>query len=169
MTEMSELAERWLDVALHGRFNGHDPFLRFIATWISFNALYAALSNETSEWRQIESFASESRVQHSHERLLTIEAYREALEILKDRGVYSERHEVNREIHDLSDLTSVLRCVYQVRCNLFHGYKDTDDTRDRILCKAGFVVIANLLWMYQTGCGLPLSLDERTWELKGAC
>lgn len=165
MSLMSELAERWLDVGLRGRFDGHDPFLRFIATWISFNALYASLSNESSDWRQIECFANESRARQSHESLLTMEAYREAIEILKDRGVYSERHGVNREIHDLSDLPSVLSCVYQIRCNLFHGYKDTDDARDRILCKAGFVVIANLLWMYQTGDGLPLSLDERTWEL----
>jgi hypothetical protein len=45
----------------------------------------------------------------------------------------------------------VLNCIYQVRCNFFHGGKHQDDERDRNLVAAGFVIMLNLTGMHMNG------------------
>jgi hypothetical protein len=37
-----ELAGRWLDIGVKGEFRTTDPFMRFMCSWVAFNALYVA-------------------------------------------------------------------------------------------------------------------------------
>jgi hypothetical protein len=55
------------------------------------------------------------------------------------------RPAVRRQIRRVDNLTEVLSCVYQVRCNLFHGSKAPGNARDESLVEAGYVIISKLI------------------------
>jgi hypothetical protein len=77
--------------------------------------------------------------------------YGAAIDALALQGVRNVKTGQVRNISKMKSLNEVLSCVYQVRCNYVHGGKHGDNPRDRLLVKAGFVVIANLLSMYMRG------------------
>jgi hypothetical protein len=145
---MSEEGVTWYRFAVGGTVDPGDPFIRFIAIWISFNAWYENNLPGEREWRQIEAISERPDLVASHAALLSspsLTSYRDAIETLRSNGVSDVRTGRLRAIDSPSDLKSVLRCVYQIRCNLFHGAKHREDDRDRQLSKSGFTIIAGLL------------------------
>lgn len=131
-----------------------DPFVRFIAIWISFNALYENNLPAEKEWQQIDAIAQRADLVASHSALLAFPSatsYRDAITVLETGGVHSVRTGKQRTIDSQRKLASVLGCIYQIRCNLFHGGKHRDDDRDRQLSEAGFTIIASLLHYTMTG------------------
>lgn len=144
--QISDEGMTWYQFAIQGTFDPSDPFIRFIAIWISFNAWYEANLPREQEWRQIEAIAVRPDLVASHVFLLSsIPEYRDAVETLRSSGVGDVRTGRRRTIETAEDLKSVLQCIYQIRCNLFHGGKHRGDDRDRQLSKSGFVVVASLL------------------------
>jgi hypothetical protein len=133
---------------------GANPFIRFMTAWIAFNSLYAHQgASIDGDWNQVQRFADDERLQEMHGRLLRhpdLPEYAESINVLAAHGVRNLRSGNVRRIRDSADLRSVLACIYQVRCNLIHGGKRTDDSRDQQLTAAGFIVIANLLSFYFT-------------------
>jgi len=51
----------------------------------------------------------------------------------------------NRDGTSTSRLAAVGGVIYQVRCNLIHGDKDPDDTRDQMLVSESLLVLRSLV------------------------
>ncbi len=73
--------------------------------------------------------------------------YRDAVALLKELGVGNPRG-YNRRIRDERNLTEVCSCLYQVRCNLFHGGKLPGNPRDERLVEASYVIVSKLIAPY---------------------
>jgi len=148
--EVQEIAQQWYTLASGGEIERDDVFFRFIAVWVSFNALYALMHNhEEGDWNQVRSFAGEPEAIDRHRELLTIDPeYRRSVGVLKQRGVYDPRNRRNREIYKERNLTQVASCFYQVRCNLFHAGKMPGNPRDEGLVKASYVIVSKLVEPY---------------------
>jgi hypothetical protein len=48
-------------------------------------------------------------------------------------------------------LAAVAGILYQVRCNLFHGSKDPDNSRDRMLVRASLGILEDLVPTVEVG------------------
>lgn len=129
------------------------PFFRFISIWIAFNALYASRysSNTRGDRDQVRRFADEPKAIDSHQKLLKEDRdYQKAIEILKKCGVQNTRASRNYSINDITNLTEVVECLYQVRCNLFHGGKIPKNTRDQGLVEASYTIVSKLIKPYMS-------------------
>jgi hypothetical protein len=157
---LPEAGQTWFEFALRGRYDASDPFLRFIGVWIAFNALYEARFPGKREWKQIVAISADDCFRRCHTQLLKQPSYAEAVSALSTGGVSDTRTGLRREITAHTDLAAVLSCVYQVRCNLFHGGKDRSNERDRLLAAAGFVVVGNLVEYQMTGSLLRESVAD---------
>lgn len=152
-----DLAATWLALSVQGDFDRKDPFLRFIAAWLAFNSLYAEqFCTIDGDRRQVMAFAEDERGRAAHARLVKGNPeYAEAITVLGCHEVRDIRSGKGRKIDSPEVLAEVLACVYQVRCNLIHGGKHRENVRDRDLAHAGYVVTANLVSVYFTGCAVP--------------
>jgi hypothetical protein len=145
---LSEIIMTWHKLASGGQVDQTDIFFRFVAIWIAFNGLYTSRhSRDTGDWDQVRSFAGDSDAIDRHRQLLkTDEEYCRAIEGLSERGVGNlSRSGVRRKIRHMDNLTEVLSCVYQVRCNLFHGGKAPGNPRDERLVEASYTIVSKLI------------------------
>lgn len=143
-----EITRRWYEIASHGAATAPDSFFRFIAIWIAFNALYASRHGGARTDRdQVKSFAGSQQAKRRHEELLTLDTqYQNAIQDIRYRGVFNSRNPQRRyQVPNNRNLKDLLNCVYQIRCNLFHGGKRPDDVRDATLVEAGYTVVSKLV------------------------
>lgn len=147
------IAQKWYTLASGGEIERGDIFFRFVAVWIAFNALYASLhSHEEGDWNQVRSFAGEPEAIDRHRDLLKMDTeYRDKVEVLKHRGVYDPISGKRRKIRKERNLTEVASCLYQVRCNLFHGEKMPENPRDKNLVDASYIIVSKLIEPYLKG------------------
>jgi hypothetical protein len=141
-----EICLSWWRTAVKGEIDSTDPFFRFIASWVSFNGLYA--SRFTGGDRAgVRHFARLAQAAVAHEHLLTQDArYAQAAHVLQRKPVRDTGGSDNTyPVADVHDLDQVLNAIYQVRCNLFHGRKERRDFRDRYLVTAGFEIVSRLV------------------------
>lgn len=132
-----------------------DVFDQFISLWIAFNAYYAAGNLRASEHDQLEWF------KNTHKPLFfsIVEAQADEFKLLKNyietkdcnKGFVQDlRHEVDKEEHkkryqNLASLCEYLECIYQIRCNLFHGGKNPMDAQDEKLVKFAHATLSIFL------------------------
>jgi hypothetical protein len=154
MPTATDHSRHWLNQSLSPAL-GDDPFMRFITAWIAFNALYAEMSQTVDgDLNQVREFANDPELVSAHQHLLKhpdLPDYSEAVDVLGASGVLNLKTGRRRTIAARKSLLDVLGCIYQVRCNCFHGGKRMDDDRDRRLVRASFVIIVNLLTFYASG------------------
>ena len=124
-----------------------DPFFRFVAAWVAFNAFYSSrMHDEAGDWNQVRAYAREPEIVDQHVVLLKEDSdYADAVEVFKKKGVYDTATRRHRSITDTRNLTEVASCLYQVRCNLFHGGKAPGNMRDRRLVTAAHTILNALL------------------------
>jgi hypothetical protein len=123
------------------------PFFRFVAAWVAFNAFYSSrMYDEVGDWNQVRAYAGEPEVVDFHRALLNSDdEYAKAVVVLKEKGVYDTSTRVHRQIRDARNFTQVASCLYQVRCNLFHGGKTPGNLRDRRLVSAAHIITSRLI------------------------
>lgn len=148
--DVQELIAKWYSIATEGSVGIRDVFFNFVAVWVAFNALYTSRhSDDTGDWDQIRSFAGEPEAIDRHRILLLQEPeYQQAVGVLKQDGVYDTHRRRRRTIRDENNLTEVATCLYQVRCNLFHGGKMPGNPRDERLVEASYKVVSRLIEPY---------------------
>jgi hypothetical protein len=158
MYQPQDYAAHWLErsIGLTVETNlGTDPFLRFMYAWVGFNALYADKESTVGGDRnQVRSFAGDAHLVQIHKTLLRgdhVLEYPQSVDVIAERGVTNLRNGHVCTIRKSKPLPDVLECIYQVRCNCFHGGKEAGNARDRALVTASFVVVANLLSHYMGG------------------
>ncbi|MEW5860894.1 MAG: hypothetical protein AB1861_26565 [Cyanobacteriota bacterium] len=150
--DVQEIVDKWYALGSGKRIQLDEvPFFRFVAIWIAFNALYASRgSNREGDRNQVRRFAGNPKAIDYHQKLLKEDSdYQEAIEILKERGVYDTNlRRQHHPINDITNLTEVAECFYQVRCNLFHGGKIPNDSRDKNLVQASYTIVSKLIKPY---------------------
>jgi hypothetical protein len=148
--ELDEIISTWYKLASGGNValeENSNVFFKFIAVWVAFNALYASkYSSESGDRDQVIRFAGEPLIIDRHRQLAKDDAdYLEAANILKERGVGNLRGGGTRKISSVNNLNDVMLCVYQVRCNLFHGGKAPGNARDERLVGASYTITSKLI------------------------
>ncbi len=132
---IKNLVKTWYEKA---KFE-QDPFPKFIFLWICFNAWldYKSdkfLDSEMIRWL-IEQTPSTSDLVLSYENAKKTEPFMENLKTLANMSpIYDSRGRRNPiKIKDESDFENMVKAIYRVRCNLFHGGKEANDSRDKKL------------------------------------
>lgn len=142
--ETQQLIQTWYRVAsgqeIHSR-DLNDPFFRFMAAWVAFNALYNSKpwAFKKKDKEQIELFSQQDENQGRHDTLMENDIeYQQAVQRLKT-CVTSYR------ISNERDLKEVMKSVYRVRNNLFHGRKSPGNLEDIRLVEASYVIVSSLM------------------------
>jgi hypothetical protein len=145
--QLSDIIRAWHTLATGGEVDRSDVLFRFVAVWVAFNALYASRhSSDVGDWDQVRSFAGDPDAVDRHRELVrTDDEYSLAVDTLSERCVRNLNGYGTRRIRDRNSLTDVASCVYQVRCNLFHGGKTPEDPRDARLVGACHTIVLKLI------------------------
>lgn len=158
--QLEKIIDTWYKMAQGESVQQSDVFFQFIAVWIAFNALYVSTSissrgNEksnkrTSDKAQVQCFAGIAKVRDWHLHLVRVDGdYKKAIAKLAATGVLDMNSwKFNKKVEGITDfdnLNEVLNCVYQVRCNLFHGGKPPENPRDRELVSCSYTIISKLI------------------------
>lgn len=124
-------------------------FDQFISLWISFNAFYAYDHLCSQEKEQIKIFKDT----YCKDFISCVKANSELFEnfriyiqnkpynngFIQDlRYELSSNKQVKKIYQKLDDINEFINCVYQVRCNLFHGGKSPENGQDKELVKLAF-------------------------------
>lgn len=137
-----------------------DCFASFIYYWIAFNALY--YNNAGRERSQIKSFV-ENEYNNAFDSILElpeISVFKQSIINLHPSRSRNSKHlNTSSEAAILADtsqssvdrLVNLMLCIYQARCNLFHGEKGANDYRDQEIANAASNVMKEFLTIYFGG------------------
>jgi hypothetical protein len=143
-------------------------FMSFTYRWMAFNGWMSAVTLEDTDWRMINALATEPRLVAAHDQLVVKSPYGGLVDAFAALWpVFNVRH-VRRTLgygafvqHDRAALLAMavrrqpeqwtqggkpswdqlIRTIYQVRCNLFHGEKSPQVARDHALILAADAVL----------------------------
>jgi hypothetical protein len=137
----------WFKLSLGIIEEDRNVFFQFVAAWMAFNALYASrIQHKHGDLEKVLEFSNVEKVSECHLRLITSNSnYISAVGTLMSKGIFDPVKREKRRISDTRKLNEVLRCIYQVRCNLFHGGKSPEDMRDRKIIESSLLIISELL------------------------
>lgn len=153
ITMLEQKVYEWVDLSEGIDVRTRDPFARFAMLWVAFNVYYAfrcgerTQRSEHGDWQELSALADRPEAQRAHLLLLDKRdgLYLAAVGTLVD----AERttHNVLRSgLHrDRNDLRALLKAVYRIRCNLFHGLKSPSDLLDRRVVEAAAAVVSLLI------------------------
>jgi len=156
-------AARDVTIELLADADHHQPpsFMSFTYRWMAFNGWMSAVTLEDKDWAMINTMAASPRLIAAHDQLMeAVAAYRELVgdfaakwPVLNVRDVraklgYDAFRQLDRPallatnvkrqpeawvVGGAPTWEQLLRAIYQVRCNLFHGEKSPQSMRDREL------------------------------------
>lgn len=119
-----------------------DPIFKFLCLWICFNALldFRSGPDNTSDRNMIDWLVDQTP--DSSDLIAEYENAKQTAPFLRllnslasESPIKDPRHWNNSEINikDENDREGIIRGIYKIRCNLFHGGKDANDARDQKL------------------------------------
>lgn len=118
-----------------------DPIFKFLCLWICFNAWLDYQSKKSRDrdmidWLVTQSPASSDLIR-AYESAKQTEPFRRNLEALLKMSPIHDPRERYRSIviQDLDDRKNIINAIYKIRCNLFHGAKEANNTRDEKLIR----------------------------------
>ncbi len=145
---------RWIERA--ERKEGHDPIDmgdKFISLWIAFNAWLKKefveaktdhdLIEEVVGFRPIEDTFEDLKIENGE--------FQKTLLILKKYSIKDMRHpdDKSKQKNYNSSFESLIRSIYLIRCNLFHGTKNIeDDKTDKDLVSLAYKILLPLFKKY---------------------
>jgi hypothetical protein len=147
--KLSEIVLPWYAISQRKSIDQSDVFFKFIAVYIAFNAIYdCRYEYEHDPARKIEKFSEDEFIKMRHKNLLVADTeYYSAVKRLAEKGIINMQKpkEEPFRIKRLEYLNQVMRCIYQVRCNLFHGDKSPGDPRDVNLVESSYIILSLLI------------------------
>ena len=145
--EIDKHIGEWYRLSIGQTVDQSDTFFRFVAVWVAFNAFYSSrMKKEYGDRKQVMAYARESDVIDLHSKLLKEDQYyKNAVCVLKGKGVYNTSDKRRCSIDKIENLSQVAQCIYQVRCNLFHGGKAPTDLRDQSLVDASYIITSRIV------------------------
>ncbi len=124
-----------------------DPFFKFLCLWICFNAWISYKSNKTTDRDMINWLKNET--EKSSDIILEYEHAKKTDSFRKNLGsivLFSpikdsigSRDSIS--VSGVDDMTNVIEAIYRIRCNLFHGGKSQNDSRDIKLVKCASIIL----------------------------
>jgi len=138
---LKDIVVEWFDKSEDASLNYFD---RFIFLWIAFDAWSSNESGETHSDGVIEWLENSKMEDQFRNTLPQIDAHLKALV----RQGYIESHVGKREpvrLNDPQEFCQVMKVIYRVRNNLFHGHKSPNDARDLKLVTLAYAILSPLL------------------------
>lgn len=142
--ETKQLIQTWYGVAAGQEIHSselNDPYFRFMAAWVGFNALYTSKpwAFKKTDRKQIELYSQQDDNQGRHDALMENDIeYQQAVQHLKTCVT-------SYKIRNERALKEVMNSVYRVRNNLFHGRKWPGNLEDISLVEASYVIVSKLM------------------------
>lgn len=130
-------------------FMENDHFSKFLFLWICFNAWLAYRSGKDIDAHMIDwlvvQTASTSDLIEKYETLKINKHFSNALKELANQAPIKDSRGIRKDINiiDENDFENIVRAIYRIRCNLFHGGKSANESRDLKL-----VVLSNVILNY---------------------
>ena len=105
-----------------------------------------AESGEDHDKKKLDWLINEDNVLKTHwSGILNGEQFHSWLNGLKKIGIVNDMRPKNpgppKELTDVYDFEQVIRFIYQIRCNLFHGSKSPVDSNDRALVRCSAKIL----------------------------
>jgi len=133
--------------------NEGDQFASFVFIWFCFNAWleFLASHDADNDRKMLEELKSTSANMSSllgayNTAHASDEFFRRSLQGLINKSkeetikdVRGQRQPIS--ISDENDFANIVEAIYRIRCNLFHGGKDANDTRDQVLVKDAAMIL----------------------------
>jgi len=147
-TRIKNLIKGWYEKG----FRENDPFLKFLSFWICFNVWLDYRSGEDVDAQMInwlvDQSASTSDLVEKYENLKNKGTFRDALKALANKSPIEDSRGNRKtiKIRDENDFENIVRAIYMIRCNLFHGSKGAHESRDLKL-----VIISNVILSHWVG------------------
>jgi hypothetical protein len=136
-----EIVKRWYEKA-----EDEDvPMDKFICYWISFNCFFRIKPSAKGERMVIEELSKDQiflsyfteGIDESLFKYIKVKEHNKGFVQDLRHKLGTQKEIENRATYDkVSDLKQFLFCIYQIRCNLFHGDKLPDDSNDLKLFEA---------------------------------
>jgi hypothetical protein len=146
--KVDALAREWQTCAAeHIPDTQRGAFMRFIALWIAFNAVYvsrftgAVTKTELEKIRQIAPTLSG----HHDEHLRSDIHYKEAVVYFVRHDIYNCQMDCSFEFKNHQNVKQCLTYLYYIRNNLFHGRKVPSRVHDYMLVQYAGHVLDRLL------------------------
>lgn len=147
-----DLIRRWYEKSQQENDNVFDGF---ISLWIAFNAYYAGDNLKESEHKQLDLFQNANKIIFSYVVKENDNKFNEFKSYIATKPqntgfIQDLRYDVGdekykRRYQNLESLCEYQSCVYQIRCNLFHGGKDIADAQDKKLVKLALFTLSIFL------------------------
>lgn len=131
-----------------------DSFLKFFIFYLCFDAWITSESGEDNDFKKIRWFLNNDNC--LKEQWFNIQGVklRSSLNGLKKespiRDMRPSMAGVTVKLDDIDNLEQVVGFIYQIRCNLFHGSKSTNNIKDKRLVTLGSKVMEQwIVWAYE--------------------
>jgi hypothetical protein len=124
----------------------HEIFTKFFMFYMCLDAWMTAESGEDHDKKKLDWLINEDNVLKTHwSGILNGEQFHSWLNGLKKIGIVNDMRPKNpgppKELTDVYDFEQVIRFIYQIRCNLFHGSKSPVDSNDRALVRCSAKIL----------------------------
>lgn len=138
--------EKWLERAedLHRSLDKAD---RFIALWIAFNGwMRKKFGEDKKDWELIDGVKDLENMKDVYTRLTkSNQNFKRALHELSEYTVANMKcsHDRRKDKKYEKTYESLIDTIYQIRCNLFHGRKGTQETEEdyKLICLAHDILL----------------------------
>jgi len=132
--------------------NEGDQFASFVFIWFCFNAWLVHLSNKQADKEMLNELIRKSRnmvslIKAYDAAHASDEFFKRSLQDLINKSKEEPIKDVRNSnkppisIKDENDFTNIVEAIYRIRCNLFHGGKDANDTRDQVLVRDAAMIL----------------------------
>ncbi len=148
MARSEEIIKTWYRVSKGEKFNksGEEyEIFKFMALWMAFNSYLTWKKPKIyGDKAKVMKFAKENaKAKENHIEFLKDNKYIGYVEEIKRDGVTSMRDDSNHVINNVNCLYEVMKCIYTIRCNLFHGGKSKEG-RDLKLVESAHYILDKL-------------------------
>lgn len=128
----------WFDKGINeGNWNDGTKFFYF---YLCFNVLMANFSSQNSDRQMLNWLKREdSPLKRAFVRRLEYQPFVHQLQLLQEECPIDDSREWSNKrvnITDTANFNQVIECLYQVRCNFFHGNKPTSIERNQRIISA---------------------------------
>lgn len=118
------------------------PFNKYIALWIAFNAYYSSATNENFEKDSITKIKCQSELKQYY---LSIANSEEITNLLSVSPIINMKNNKAVIINGKEDYSSIIETLYQIRNNLFHGSKTDHIERDEEVVTAALPILKKIV------------------------
>jgi hypothetical protein len=146
---MDERKVRSLVKGWHAKARQEDSYVtKFVFLWFCFNARLTYESGLDTDRAMINWLTGRhveaSQLRAAFDQAMGSQVFMSYVQALADLSPVGSNGRIPREpmhIDSLEDFAGITNCIYQVRCNLFHGSKHADDSRDEKLVRISACIL----------------------------